>query len=244
MEGWGYGWRTAAPGTAGASVPAFPFTFAAACTEPSSPPPRGKFTVQQPNGRASRPRQAAKRRDRRAAVKWPREWTRIDAKWGSKRVDEACRLSLREGVEWVLHANTLSPHFVSTLCRLRFVPALCPYALSKAKDGVAGSVSDSCFAHSSGCCSPLSQCKPDTGRILPQVEHSPNNHRVLFQGVVDGVGKASLRFHYTRPSCGRASKCASREKSRRLCCCTRAAIQMSLVGIGVPCSRNCRKMRA
>ena len=26
--------------------------------------------------------------------------------------------------------HTLSPHFVSTLCRIRFVPTLCPYALS------------------------------------------------------------------------------------------------------------------
>ena len=33
--------------------------------------------------------------------------------------------------------NTLSPHLVSTLCRLRFVPTLCPYALSNAKAGAA-----------------------------------------------------------------------------------------------------------
>ena len=54
-----------------------------------------------------------------------------------KLVDEACRLrlGLREGLEWVLCADTLSPHFVSTLCRLRFVPTLCHYALSKAKEG-------------------------------------------------------------------------------------------------------------
>jgi hypothetical protein len=31
---------------------------------------------------------------------------------------------------WVARACTLSPHFVSTLCRLRFVPTLCHYALS------------------------------------------------------------------------------------------------------------------
>jgi hypothetical protein len=31
--------------------------------------------------------------------------------------------------------HTLSPHFVSMLCRLRFVSTLCPYALSKAKNG-------------------------------------------------------------------------------------------------------------
>jgi hypothetical protein len=43
-------------------------------------------------------------------------------------------VSLREGLEWVLRSNTLSPHFVSTLCRLRFVFTLCPYALSKAKE--------------------------------------------------------------------------------------------------------------
>ena len=41
----------------------------------------------------------------------------------------------KSGIKWVLRSNTLSPHFVSTLCRLRFVFTLRPYALSKAKDG-------------------------------------------------------------------------------------------------------------
>jgi hypothetical protein len=52
-----------------------------------------------------------------------------------KRVDEVCRLrvSLRKGFERVLRTYTLSPHFVPTLCRLRFVSTLCPYALSNAK---------------------------------------------------------------------------------------------------------------
>ena len=41
------------------------------------------------------------------------------------------------GFKWALRAYTLSPHFVSTLGRLRFVPALYPYALSHAKAGAA-----------------------------------------------------------------------------------------------------------
>ena len=44
------------------------------------------------------------------------------------------RVRLREGLECVLRTYTLSPHFVSTLCRLRFVSTLCPYTLSKAKE--------------------------------------------------------------------------------------------------------------
>ena len=43
----------------------------------------------------------------------------------------------KRGFKWVLRACTLSTHFVSTLCRLRFVPALCPYAVSNAKAGAA-----------------------------------------------------------------------------------------------------------
>ena len=39
------------------------------------------------------------------------------------------------GIKWVLRACTLSLHFVSTLCRIRFVLTLCPYALSKAREG-------------------------------------------------------------------------------------------------------------
>ena len=41
------------------------------------------------------------------------------------------------GIKCVLRTNTLSPHLVSTLCRIRFVSALCPYALSNAKAGAA-----------------------------------------------------------------------------------------------------------
>ena len=54
-----------------------------------------------------------------------------------KRVDEACRLrvSLRVGLEWVLRSHSLSPHFVTPLCRLRFVPTLRPYALSECEKG-------------------------------------------------------------------------------------------------------------
>ena len=51
----------------GLHVAAFPFTFAGACTEAPRPPRRHKFTVQRTKGRASRPRHAATRRDRRAA---------------------------------------------------------------------------------------------------------------------------------------------------------------------------------
>ena len=53
-----------------------------------------------------------------------------------KRVDEACRLraGLSGWFKWVLRTYTLSPHLVSTLCRIRFVSTLCPYALSKAKE--------------------------------------------------------------------------------------------------------------
>ena len=41
------------------------------------------------------------------------------------------------GIKCVLRTNTLSPHLVSTLCRIRFVSALCPYALSEAKEQAA-----------------------------------------------------------------------------------------------------------
>ena len=71
-------WRTLPPGTAGSSVPAFPFTFAAACTEPPRPPRRRRLTVRQPKCRARRlsyvalakygSRHAAMRCDRRAAA--------------------------------------------------------------------------------------------------------------------------------------------------------------------------------
>ena len=47
---------------------------------------------------------------------------------------------IKRGFKWVLRTYTLSPHFVSTLCRIRFVSTLCPYALSKAEEG-ASSVS-------------------------------------------------------------------------------------------------------
>jgi hypothetical protein len=58
----------------------------------------------------------------------------------SKRVDEVCRLrvGLSGWFKWELCTYTMSPHFVTTLCRLRFVPTLRPYALSKAKDGATG----------------------------------------------------------------------------------------------------------
>ena len=54
-----------------------------------------------------------------------------------KRVDEVGRLrvSLRVGLEWVLRSHSLSPHFVTPLCRLRFVPTLRPYALSECEKG-------------------------------------------------------------------------------------------------------------
>jgi len=61
-----------------------------------------------------------------------RECTR---KW-IKRVDEACRLrvglsvGLSECFALTTCPHTLSPHLVSTLCRLHFVQTLCPYALS------------------------------------------------------------------------------------------------------------------
>ncbi len=53
------------------------------------------------------------------------------------------------GFKWVLRAYTLSSHFVSTLCRIHFVPSLRPYALSKAKDGAAGGISAQVFSSSS-----------------------------------------------------------------------------------------------
>ena len=44
---------------------------------------------------------------------------------------------IKRGFKCVLRTYTLSQHFVSTLGRLRFVSALRPYALSKAKDEAA-----------------------------------------------------------------------------------------------------------
>ena len=44
----------------------------------------------------------------------------------------------KRGFRVVLRTYTLSTHFVATLCRIRFVPALCPYALSLAKDEATG----------------------------------------------------------------------------------------------------------
>jgi len=44
--------------------------------------------------------------------------------------------------------------------------------------------------------------------------------------------------------CGIFEKCPSRVRSTRSYCSTKAAIQMSLVGIGVPCLRNCAKRLA
>ena len=49
---------------------------------------------------------------------------------------------IKSGFKCVLRTYTLSPHFVSTLGRLRFVATLRPYALSKAKDRAADGVSD------------------------------------------------------------------------------------------------------
>ena len=45
---------------------------------------------------------------------------------------------IKSGFKWVLRTYTLSPHFVSTLCRIRFVSTLCPHALSKADDETGG----------------------------------------------------------------------------------------------------------
>jgi Ser/Thr protein kinase RdoA (MazF antagonist) len=45
-------------------------------------------------------------------------------------------------------------------------------------------------------------------------------------------------------ACGRWSKWRSRVKSGRLCCTASAAIQISLVGMGVPCLRSWKKSRA
>lgn len=59
-------------------------------------------------------------------------------------------------------------------------------------------------------------------------------------GAATGHEEGPTSCQKTRGSCGRRSKCWSREYKRRLCCWTRAAIQMSLVGIGVPWSRSCR----
>jgi hypothetical protein len=44
------------------------------------------------------------------------------------------KMEIKSGFKWVLRTCTLSPHLVTTLCRIRFVPTLCPYALSKAKE--------------------------------------------------------------------------------------------------------------
>ena len=55
----------------------------------------------------------------------------FDRKQKIKRVDEACRLRVGLSVGLSGCSYTLSPHFVSPLCRLRFVSTLCPYALSK-----------------------------------------------------------------------------------------------------------------
>ena len=58
---------------------------------------------------------------------------------GSKRVDKDS-VPFKSGFRVGAPHYTLSPHFVSTLCRIRFVSILRPYALSKAKDGAASGV--------------------------------------------------------------------------------------------------------
>ena len=62
-----HGWRTTPPGTAGSSVPAFPFTFDAPVPNHPASRPGPSSRYSEPPGRASRPRHAATRCDRRAA---------------------------------------------------------------------------------------------------------------------------------------------------------------------------------
>jgi hypothetical protein len=63
---------------------------------------------------------------------------RGDGVSGWSKTSVPFKSEIESGFKWVLRACTLSPHFVSTLCRLRFVSTPCPYALSKAKDKATG----------------------------------------------------------------------------------------------------------
>ena len=71
---------------------------------------------------------------RRMGTANPRQCTPMNAKFGVSgwsKTSVPIKSGFKCGFKWVLRAYTLSPHLVSTLCRIRFVSTLCPYALSE-----------------------------------------------------------------------------------------------------------------